>query len=72
MDHLRTTKARLACDGITQQVGVDCNETFIPVVKSATIPSILSISLFYGWEINQLDVKNAFLHGHLADTVYMH
>ncbi|KAI3518158.1 hypothetical protein L1887_06607 [Cichorium endivia] len=69
---LERYKARLVCDGRSQQVGVDCAETFSPVVKPATIRTVLSIALHHNWAINQLDVKNAFLHGHLSETVFMH
>jgi hypothetical protein len=69
---LERYKARLVCDGRSQQVGIDCEETFSPVVKPATIRTVLSIALTQGWELNQLDVKNAFLHGSLSETVYMH
>ena len=40
------------------------------MVKPATIRTVLSIAVSWEWPIRQLDVKNAFLHGHLDETVY--
>ncbi|GKD43135.1 ribonuclease H-like domain-containing protein [Tanacetum coccineum] len=52
--------------------GIDCDEIFNPVVKPATIRTVLSLAVSRQWPIHQLDVKNAFLHDHLTETVYMH
>nr|GEU77959.1 ribonuclease H-like domain-containing protein [Tanacetum cinerariifolium] len=65
-------KARLVANSHSQQQGIDCDETFSPVVKPATIQTVLSIAVSRQWPIHQLDMKNAFLHGHLTETVYMH
>lgn len=42
------------------------------MVNLATIHTILSLSITNQWPIKQLDVKNAFLHNHLQEIVYMH
>nr|GEU78889.1 ribonuclease H-like domain-containing protein [Tanacetum cinerariifolium] len=65
-------KARLVANGSSQQLGVDFDETFSPVVKPATIRTVLSLALFRQWPIHQHDVKNTFLNGDLSETVYMH
>jgi hypothetical protein len=63
-------KARWVVRGFTQQPGVDYGETFSPVVKPAMVRVVLSIATANSWPIHQMDVKNAFLHGQLAEIVY--
>nr|GEW32289.1 ribonuclease H-like domain-containing protein [Tanacetum cinerariifolium] len=65
-------KARLLANGLTQQVGIDCDDTFSLVVKPATIQTVLSLALSRGWPVHQPDVKNDFLNSDLSETVYMY
>ena len=58
-------KACLVTKGFRQQEGLDFSETFSPVAKLSTIRILLSIVVHYNWFVHQLDVSNAFLHGHL-------
>ncbi|GJX03056.1 ribonuclease H-like domain-containing protein [Tanacetum coccineum] len=68
---LNRYKARLVLNGSTQLTGIDVDETFSLIVKSATIHTVLSFALSRHWPVHQLDVKNAFLYGSLSETVYM-
>jgi hypothetical protein len=64
-------KARVVAKGFHQIDGVDYTESFFLVVKPGTIHMIITIALVKHWTIQQLEVKNAFLHGLPSEDIYM-
>ncbi|GJT54542.1 retrotransposon protein, putative, ty1-copia subclass [Tanacetum coccineum] len=66
---VHTYTARLVAKDFTQTV--DYEETFSPVADIRAIRILIAIVVFYDYEIWKMDVKTAFLNGHLSEEVYM-
>ena len=64
-------KAHLVAEGFTQTYGLDYTETFSSFAKLNSIHIIISLAANLDWPLDQLDFKNAFLHGDLTKIVYM-
>ena len=63
-------KSRLFAKGFSQVEGIDYNETFAPLTKMNSIRFVLSLATLHNWEVHQMDVKSAFLHGDLHDEIH--
>ena len=61
----------MVAKGYTQQQGVDFDEVFAPVARLDIIRVILAVAANYGWQVDHLDIKSAFLNGELREEVYV-
>ena len=68
--HTRALQSALGGSWLSTAGGREFTDTFAPVVKPGTIRIVLQLAISRAWHVHQLDVSNAFLHGHLAEQVY--
>ena len=66
---LERYKARLVAKGYTQTYGIDYKETFTHAAKMNTIRILISIMVNLDWNMQQYDIKNAFLHRNLDEEI---
>jgi hypothetical protein len=66
-------KARLVVQGFSQKPGTDYNEmgTFAPVMRFDTVRTTLALAAVNDWDLRQMDIKGAYLHGHISEELYM-
>jgi transposase InsO family protein len=66
-------KARLVAQGFSQKPGIDYSNdgTFAPVMRFETLRTLLAYSAVHNLKLRQFDVKSAYLHGRLNETIYM-
>ncbi|UYV70039.1 K02A2.6-like, partial [Cordylochernes scorpioides] len=67
----KTYKARPVAMGYNQTPGRDYNEGFSPVIKIATLRTILSLAATKDSVIKLFDVKAAYLNGNIENTIFM-
>nr|GEV77480.1 retrovirus-related Pol polyprotein from transposon TNT 1-94 [Tanacetum cinerariifolium] len=64
-------KARLVVKGFSQKRGIDFDEIFSSVVKMGSIRVVLGLAASLDLEVEQMDVKTAFLLDDLDKEIYM-
>ncbi|CCF51703.1 uncharacterized protein UHOR_15075 [Ustilago hordei] len=64
-------KARLVAQGFTQRKGIDYMEIFAPVAPIQSIRGVLAIAAMQDWEVDSIDVKQAYLNSSLHHDVYL-
>jgi hypothetical protein len=60
-------KVRWVVRGFQQQLGIDYDDTFAPIVMWSTICYLVVIAAHHGWKIWHWDIIIAFLHGDLIE-----
>jgi len=64
-------KAQSIAKGYSQVLGTDFGDIFSHVAKVTSIRLLLSVTVAFDFEVEQMDVKTSFLHRDLEEEIYM-
>jgi hypothetical protein len=64
-------KMRCVVKGYLQRVGIDFGAVYSPTAMISSIRIILVVAVTRGWDIFELDVKNAYCHGIMDKECYI-
>ena len=64
-------KARWVVKGYLEQAGIDFEQTFAAVVKLMAFRALFAIAAFYDLNIEQMDIKTAFLQDIIDQLLYL-
>jgi hypothetical protein len=70
-DTMRRYKARLTAKGYTQIFGHNYEETYAPTARFESVCILLFLACVFDWNLEGLDVENAFIEGELKENIDM-
>jgi hypothetical protein len=65
-------RVRLCGCGYSQKPGEDYTDTFAPTAKFKSFTTLMHLAAINNWNIQGLDVENAFLESMLEEEIYMY
>eukprot|EP00253_Pinus_taeda_P033927 PITA_33927 len=68
---MKKYKDHFVARGFFQKEGIDYDVIFAPVARYTIICSIIALTASQGWNLHQMYVKTAFLHGSIKEEVYV-
>ncbi|KAJ3507815.1 hypothetical protein NMY22_g16815 [Coprinellus aureogranulatus] len=69
--NIETYKVRIVAKGFNQVKGRDFEDTFAPVANLESIRILLALAAKFDLELDQMDVKTAYLNGILEEDIYI-
>nr|GEY22767.1 retrovirus-related Pol polyprotein from transposon TNT 1-94 [Tanacetum cinerariifolium] len=64
-------KSRLVAKGYAQKEGINFEESFAPFARLEAVRLFIAYATHKSFTVYQMDVKTAFLYGHLKEEVYV-